>query len=59
MSLLSLFMKKDDKLSMEDWTHEERENLIGFYELLLEVDRRNNPHLHTKNRPLEKVGIDK
>jgi len=34
---------KDDK----DW--EARQNLFGFFSLLLEVDKRVNPHLYKNN----------
>lgn len=39
---------EDDK----DW--EARQNLLGFFSLLLEVDKRVNPHLYKKHTCLVK-----
>jgi len=42
-------MKKDRGVEgIEDW--EARQNLFGFFSLLLEVDKRVNPHLYKKQR---------
>ena len=37
---------KQTKKDKEYW--EGRQNLFGFFNLLLEVDKRNNPHLYKK-----------
>jgi len=39
--------KKQKDREAEDW--EARQNLLGFFSLLLEVDKRVNPHLY-KNK---------
>jgi hypothetical protein len=38
--------KKEEQKNKEYW--EARQNLFGFFSLLLEVDRRVNPHLYKK-----------
>lgn len=38
---------KSDKLNKEQF--EAKQNLTGFFKLLLEVDMRNNPHLYENN----------
>ena len=35
---------------------EEQQNLLGFFSLLLKVDKRINPHLYKKQRTEEKAG---
>jgi len=32
------------------WTDEERSRIVGFFALLLKVDRRTNPHLYKKKK---------
>jgi len=36
------------KKSVEENDFEADQNLLGFFQLLLKVDMRNNPHLYTK-----------
>jgi hypothetical protein len=50
-----------DKSAAHDLGPEARQNLLGFFQLLLEVDRRNNPHLYSReNRKIEPTaeGLD-
>lgn len=35
-----------DKWSVKDLNEEGRRNLIGFFDLLIKVDKRVNPHLY-------------
>lgn len=37
--------------SISKWTEEESRNIVGFFELLLKVDKRINPHLYKKKKP--------
>jgi len=46
MSLLSLFMNKEDKNNSEHWTEEERDRIASFFQLLLKIDKRQNPGLY-------------
>ncbi len=32
------------------WTKEETENIVGFFDLLLKIDRRHNPERYKKNK---------
>jgi len=43
--------KKEEKKdwSMKDLGETERNNLLGFFALLLKVDRRVNPHIYANN----------
>jgi hypothetical protein len=41
-------MSKENKLTKKTQHSGENENLVGFFALLLKVDRRVNPHLYTK-----------
>jgi hypothetical protein len=34
----------------QDWSDEERDRIVGFFSLLLNVDRRENPELYENNR---------
>ena len=38
-----------DNWSVNDLDEEGRRNLLGFFDLLIKVDRRVNPHLYQKN----------
>lgn len=31
-----------------EWTKEERDRIVGFFDLLIKVDKRQNPHLYKK-----------
>jgi hypothetical protein len=37
-----------DTWSVDDLDEEDRRNLFGFFDLLIKVDRRVNPHLYQK-----------
>lgn len=39
-----------EKLRLRDF--EAKQNLVGFFSLLLEVDRRNNPERYKNNKPV-------
>lgn len=41
--------RKETDWSLKDLTETERSNLLGFFALLLKVDRRVNPHLYENN----------
>jgi hypothetical protein len=43
--------KKEKKMdwSLKELSETERNNLLGFFALLLKVDRRVNPHLYANN----------
>lgn len=50
-------LKKDIESMDYDDDFEAQQNLLGFFKLLLEVDRRVNPHLYKKQKtpkPAEK-----
>lgn len=32
------------------WTDEERRNIVGAFQVLLDIDRRINPHLYKKTK---------
>jgi hypothetical protein len=40
--------KKGDKNNENDWSFEEEQNLLGLLSLLLEADKKQNPHLYRK-----------
>ena len=40
--------KQDDREVKDNADWEAQQNLLGFFSLLLEVDRRVNPHLYKK-----------
>jgi len=47
--------KKEQAQTLDNWSvktldEEARRNLVGFFALLLKVDKRNNPHLYANNR---------
>jgi hypothetical protein len=46
VSLLSLFMNQEDKGDPNNWTEEERDRVVGFFQLLLKIDKRQNPDLY-------------
>ncbi|PIR04732.1 MAG: hypothetical protein COV57_02920 [Candidatus Liptonbacteria bacterium CG11_big_fil_rev_8_21_14_0_20_35_14] len=49
VSLLSLFMEKKDKKNPKNWTEEERNRVVGFFSLLLKMDRRQNPDRYKRS----------
>ncbi len=47
-----LSVQKQEKLkkNQEKLTPEDKRNLVGFFALLIKVDKRINPHLYKKQR---------
>jgi hypothetical protein len=43
-------IKKDPN----NWNEEERDRVVGVFKILLEMDKKQNPHLYTKTPTLEK-----
>ncbi len=48
MSLLSLFMNKEDKKDPNNWSKEERDRIVGLFDLLIKIDKRQNPDRYKK-----------
>ena len=48
VSLLSLFMNKEDKRNPDNWTKEELDRVVKVFEWLIKEDRKQNPHLYKK-----------
>lgn len=42
--------KRSDDWSVNGLDEEGRRNLLGFFDLLIKVDRRVNPHLYQQNQ---------
>ena len=45
---------QQEEITDTDWTldsldFDARENLVGFFDLLLQIDQRNNPHLYDRH----------
>lgn len=36
-----------------EWNEEERRNIVGVFQILIDVDRRINPHLYKKSISVE------
>lgn len=43
-------MNTDNKKNFEDLTQEERDRVFGFFDLLIKIDKRQNPELYTKSQ---------
>ena len=43
-------MNKEDKRDLKNWTKEERDRVVGFFNLLLQIDKRQNPNLYKTTR---------
>jgi hypothetical protein len=45
-------MNQEDKGDPKNWTEEERDRVVGLFQLLLKIDKRQNPDLYktTGNR---------
>ena len=54
VSLLSLFMNKEDKRNPDNWTKEELDRVVKVFEWLIKEDRKQNPHRYEKSTTLEK-----
>jgi len=46
VSLLSPSMDQEDKSNPKNWTEEERDRVVGLFQLLLKIDKRQNPDLY-------------
>lgn len=40
------------------WNDEERDRIVGFFSLLLKIDRRENPELYENNRETETTEVE-
>lgn len=40
------------------WNEEERQNIVNVFAWLLKEDRKQNPHLYTKNKNLTEINKD-
>ena len=47
-------MNNLDKRDPKNWTQEELDRVVGVFELLLKMDKKQNPHLYTKPPTHEK-----
>lgn len=50
-------LKEQKEIQREEF--EAKHNLVGFYNLLLQIDKRNNPQLYKKVKPEEPKHIKK
>ena len=41
----------DNLRKPNNWTEEERRNIVGAFQILFDIDRRINPHLYKKIPP--------
>lgn len=39
-------MDQEDKRNPENWTEEERDRVVGLFQLLLKIDKKQNPDLY-------------
>ena len=39
-------MNNGDKKNPQNWTDEERDRVVGLFELLIKMDKKQNPHLY-------------
>lgn len=44
-----------DKRDRIEWTDEERDRIVGFFSLLLKIDKRENPELYENNRETKSI----
>lgn len=47
-------MENIDKRNPNNWTNEERDRVVGAFNLLIEMDKKQNPHLYKKTPTHEK-----
>ncbi len=53
-------MDQDNKNSSEHWTEEERDRIASFFQLLLKIDKRQNPGLYkTAENKQNRIVLDK
>lgn len=43
---VSLFMNQEDKKNPASWTKEERDRVVGLFDLLIKMDKEQNPDLY-------------
>ena len=41
-----------------EWNKEEKDRIVGFFSLLLKVDRRENPELYENNRKTKTTEVE-
>lgn len=46
VSLLSPFMNQEDKRNPRNWIKEERDRVVGLFDLLIKMDKKQNPDLY-------------
>ena len=49
-------MNPEDRKQSNNWTEEERDRIVGFFDLLIKMDKKQNPDLY---RTPKKAGLDK
>jgi hypothetical protein len=53
-------MDQEDKSNPKNWTEEERDRVVGLFQLLLKIDKRQNPDLYrTVGDRQNRVVLDK
>ena len=50
MQAIFMYQSEEKNWTISDLDYEAKENLVGFFELLLIIDRRNNPELYARHR---------
>jgi len=43
-------MRPQDKKNKLPWNEEEKRRIVGFFDLLIKVDKRTNPHLYQNKK---------
>lgn len=51
-------MNDVNKKDPNNWTEEERDRVVGVFKILLEMDKKQNPHLYVKTPTHEKGRCD-
>lgn len=51
-------MSQKDKRDPKNWTEEERDRVVGFFQLLLKIDKRQNPDLYRTTRNMTVLDKD-
>lgn len=44
-------MNNEDKRNLKNWTDEERDRVVGVFELLLKMDKKQNPDRYKPIKP--------
>ena len=50
-------MNNIDKRNLKNWTKEERDRVVGLFEMLIEMDKKQNPDLY--NHKKDRIVINK